>query len=109
LRSSRRATSGATGHACRAGISTPTASCSPASGNWRVARAPPGPDRARPAAGAGPGHRQIFGTTRRSRLKENLGALEVRLACGDQLLFKQVFAAGARDNAASLATLDRQT
>ena len=59
----------------------------------------------------GPDIVPIFGTTRRARLRENLGAAQVRLAGCDQFLLDQVFApgstAGARYNAASLATLDR--
>ena len=61
--------------------------------------------------GQGPDVVPLFGTTRRSRLRENLGALNVRLASCDQFLLDQVFApgstAGARYNEASLATLDR--
>ena len=53
----------------------------------------------------------IFGTTRRTRLRENLAALQVRLAACDQFLLDQVFApgnvAGERYPAASMATLDR--
>jgi aryl-alcohol dehydrogenase-like predicted oxidoreductase len=53
----------------------------------------------------------IFGTTRRTRLRENLGALQVRLASCDQFLLDQVFApgnvAGERYTAQSMATLDR--
>ena len=53
----------------------------------------------------------IFGTTRRERLRENLGALTVRLASCDQFLLDQVFApgsvAGDRYPAAGLAMLDR--
>jgi aryl-alcohol dehydrogenase-like predicted oxidoreductase len=59
----------------------------------------------------GPDIVPIFGTTRRTRLRENLGAASVRLASCDQFLLDQVFAPGAtagdRYNAASLATLDR--
>jgi aryl-alcohol dehydrogenase-like predicted oxidoreductase len=59
----------------------------------------------------GPDIVPIFGTTRRSRLRENLGALQVRLASCDQFLLDQVFApgnvAGERYNARSMATLDR--
>jgi aryl-alcohol dehydrogenase-like predicted oxidoreductase len=59
----------------------------------------------------GPDIVPIFGTTRRTRLRENLGAVAVRLAACDQFLLDQVFAAGstagARYNATSLATLDR--
>jgi aryl-alcohol dehydrogenase-like predicted oxidoreductase len=58
----------------------------------------------------GPDVVPIFGTTRRTRLRENLGAADVRLAACDQFLLDQVFArgntAGARYNAASMATLD---
>ena len=61
--------------------------------------------------GQGPDIVPIFGTTRRTRLRENLGALQVRLASCDQFLLDQVFApgnvAGERYNARSLATLDR--
>ena len=61
----------------------------------------------------GPDIVPIFGTTRRARLLENLGAATLRLAACDQFLLDQVFApgstAGARYNAASLATLDRST
>jgi aryl-alcohol dehydrogenase-like predicted oxidoreductase len=61
----------------------------------------------------GPDIVPIFGTTRRTRLRENLGALGVELASDDLLLLGQVFApasvAGARYNAAGLATLDRST
>jgi aryl-alcohol dehydrogenase-like predicted oxidoreductase len=53
----------------------------------------------------------IFGTTRRTRLHENLGALQVRLASCDQFLLDQVFAPGAvagdRYPPSSMATLDR--
>jgi len=53
----------------------------------------------------------IFGTTRRERLRENLGALTVRLASCDQFLLDQVFApgtvAGDRYPEAGLAMLDR--
>jgi aryl-alcohol dehydrogenase-like predicted oxidoreductase len=59
----------------------------------------------------GPDIVPIFGTTRRTRLRENLGALDLQLAASDQLLLDQVFApgnvSGARYNAAGLATLDR--
>jgi aryl-alcohol dehydrogenase-like predicted oxidoreductase len=59
----------------------------------------------------GPDIVPIFGTTRRTRLRENLGALDVQLAACDQFLLDQVFApgcvAGARYDAAGLATLDR--
>jgi aryl-alcohol dehydrogenase-like predicted oxidoreductase len=53
----------------------------------------------------------IFGTTRRERLRENLGALRVLLAACDQFLLDQTFTpnqvAGARYNEAGLALLDR--
>jgi aryl-alcohol dehydrogenase-like predicted oxidoreductase len=59
----------------------------------------------------GPDIVPIFGTTRRERLRENLGALNVQLASCDQFLLDQVFApdqvAGARYNEAGLALLDR--
>jgi aryl-alcohol dehydrogenase-like predicted oxidoreductase len=53
----------------------------------------------------------IFGTTRRERLRENLGALTVRLASCDQFLLDQVFApgsvAGERYPPTALAMLDQ--
>jgi aryl-alcohol dehydrogenase-like predicted oxidoreductase len=53
----------------------------------------------------------IFGTTRRARLQENLGATAVRLASCDQFLLDQVFApgnvAGDRYLPAGMALLDR--
>jgi len=59
----------------------------------------------------GPDIVPIFGTTRRARLEENLGATKVRLASCDQFLLDQVFAQGAvageRYLPAGLATLDR--
>jgi aryl-alcohol dehydrogenase-like predicted oxidoreductase len=59
----------------------------------------------------GPDVVPIFGTTRRTRLRENLRAADLRLAACDQFLLEQVFArgntAGERYNAASMATLDR--
>jgi aryl-alcohol dehydrogenase-like predicted oxidoreductase len=59
----------------------------------------------------GPDIVPIFGTTRRTRLRENLGALQVRLAACDQFLLDQVFApgstAGERYMPAALAALDR--
>jgi aryl-alcohol dehydrogenase-like predicted oxidoreductase len=60
----------------------------------------------------GPDIVPIFGTTRRERLLENLGALDVRLASCDQFLLDQVFAPGAvageRYGPVGLATLDRE-
>jgi len=54
----------------------------------------------------------IFGTTRRPRLRENLGAIAVRLAACDQFLLDQVFApgsvAGERYLAAGMAMIDRE-
>jgi len=59
----------------------------------------------------GPDIVPIFGTTRRDRLRENLGAARVNLAACDQFLLDQTFApgqvAGARYNDAGLALLDR--
>jgi aryl-alcohol dehydrogenase-like predicted oxidoreductase len=59
----------------------------------------------------GPDIVPIFGTTRRERLRENLGATQVQLASCDQFLLDQTFAAGqvagARYNDAGLALLDR--
>jgi diketogulonate reductase-like aldo/keto reductase len=53
----------------------------------------------------------IFGTKRRARLRENLGALEVQLAAHDRLMLEQTFApasvSGARYGAAGMAMLDR--
>jgi aryl-alcohol dehydrogenase-like predicted oxidoreductase len=53
----------------------------------------------------------IFGTTRRTRLRENLAAAQIKLAACDQFQLEQVFgpgsAVGARYAAASLAMLDR--
>jgi aryl-alcohol dehydrogenase-like predicted oxidoreductase len=54
----------------------------------------------------------IFGTTRRTRLRENLASLSVRLASCDQFLLDQTFGhgtvSGARYNEAGLALLDRR-
>jgi aryl-alcohol dehydrogenase-like predicted oxidoreductase len=59
----------------------------------------------------GPDVVPIFGTTRRTRLVENLGALEVRLEADDLAELDRVFApgtvAGDRYGAAGLAMLDR--
>jgi aryl-alcohol dehydrogenase-like predicted oxidoreductase len=59
----------------------------------------------------GPDIVPIFGTTRRARLRENLGTTDVRLASCDQFLLDQVFApgntAGERYLPAAMATLDR--
>ena len=59
----------------------------------------------------GPDVVPIFGTTRRTRLRENLGALDVRLASSDLQLLERVFApeniVGDRYNAAGMASLDR--
>jgi aryl-alcohol dehydrogenase-like predicted oxidoreductase len=59
----------------------------------------------------GPDIVPIFGTTRRTRLRENLAATGVRLASCDQFLLDQVFApgktAGERYLPAAMATLDR--
>jgi len=53
----------------------------------------------------------IFGTTRRTRLRENLAAVSLRLAACDQFLLDQTFTpdtvSGARYNEAGLALLDR--
>ena len=61
--------------------------------------------------GQGPDIVPIFGTTRRERLRENLGATRISLASCDQFLLDQVFApnqvSGARYNEAGLALLDR--
>jgi aryl-alcohol dehydrogenase-like predicted oxidoreductase len=54
----------------------------------------------------------IFGTTRRTRLRENLGAATVQLPSCDQFLLDQVYARGAtagpRYQPSGLATLDRE-
>jgi aryl-alcohol dehydrogenase-like predicted oxidoreductase len=59
----------------------------------------------------GPDIVPIFGTTRRARLRENLGATGVALPSCDQFLLDQVFApgntAGERYLPAAMATLDR--
>jgi aryl-alcohol dehydrogenase-like predicted oxidoreductase len=59
----------------------------------------------------GPDIVPIPGTTRRTRLRENLGALEVRLPTRELLQLEQLFApgsvAGERYGPAGLATLDR--
>jgi aryl-alcohol dehydrogenase-like predicted oxidoreductase len=61
--------------------------------------------------GQGPDIVPIFGTTRRTRLRENLGCLAVHLASCDQFLLDQVFApgsaSGARYPESGLAMLDR--
>jgi aryl-alcohol dehydrogenase-like predicted oxidoreductase len=61
--------------------------------------------------GQGPDIVPIFGTTRRTRLRENLGATALQLAACDQFLLDQVFApgnvAGERYLPSSMATLDR--
>jgi aryl-alcohol dehydrogenase-like predicted oxidoreductase len=59
----------------------------------------------------GPDIVPIFGTTRRARLRENLGALEVQLAAHERLMLEQTFApgsvSGARYGTAGMAMLDR--
>jgi aryl-alcohol dehydrogenase-like predicted oxidoreductase len=59
----------------------------------------------------GPDIVPIFGTTRRTRLRENLGATAIQLASCDQFLLDQVFApgntAGERYLPSAMATLDR--
>jgi aryl-alcohol dehydrogenase-like predicted oxidoreductase len=59
----------------------------------------------------GPDIVPIFGTTRRARLRENLGALGVQLAADDRLMLEQTFASGSvsgeRYGAAGMAMLDR--
>jgi len=61
--------------------------------------------------GQGPDVVPIFGTTRRTRLRENLAAVSLRLAACDLFLLDQTFApdtvSGARYNEAGLALLDR--
>jgi aryl-alcohol dehydrogenase-like predicted oxidoreductase len=61
--------------------------------------------------GAGPDLVPIFGTTRRARLRENLGALDLHLSAADDAELDRVFAAGEvageRYGAAGLAMLDR--
>ena len=61
--------------------------------------------------GQGPDVVPIFGTTRRTRLRENLAAIFLRLAACDQFLLDQTFApdtvSGARYNEAGLSLLDR--
>ena len=61
--------------------------------------------------GQGPDVVPIFGTTRRTRLRENLASVPLKLASCDQFLLDQTFApdtvSGARYNEAGLALLDR--
>jgi aryl-alcohol dehydrogenase-like predicted oxidoreductase len=61
--------------------------------------------------GQGPDVVPIFGTTHRSRLRENLAAVSLTLAACDQFLLDQTFApdavSGGRYNEAGLALLDR--
>lgn len=61
----------------------------------------------------GPDIVPIFGTTRRVRLRENLGALDVQLAASDLAELERAFAPGSasgeRYGAAGLAMLDRGT
>jgi aryl-alcohol dehydrogenase-like predicted oxidoreductase len=75
------------------------------------ARATPGQVALAWLLAQGPDIVPIFGTTRRTRLRENLGATAVQLAACDQFLLDQVFApgnvAGARYLPAGMATLDR--
>jgi aryl-alcohol dehydrogenase-like predicted oxidoreductase len=77
------------------------------------ARATPGQVALAWLLAQGPDIVPIFGTTRRSRLKQNLGATAVRLAACDQFLLDQVFApgnvAGERYLAAGMALLDRES
>jgi aryl-alcohol dehydrogenase-like predicted oxidoreductase len=76
------------------------------------ARATPGQVALAWLLAQGPDIVPIFGTTRRSRLEENLAATAVRLAACDQFLLDQVFApgnvAGERYLAAGMALLDRE-
>jgi aryl-alcohol dehydrogenase-like predicted oxidoreductase len=75
------------------------------------ARATPGQVALAWLLAQGPDIVPIFGTTRRTRLRENLGATAVRLASCDQFLLDQVFApgntAGERYLPSALATIDR--
>jgi aryl-alcohol dehydrogenase-like predicted oxidoreductase len=76
------------------------------------ARASPGQVALAWLLAQGPDIVPIFGTTRRTRLRENLGATSVQLAACDQFLLDQVFApdqvAGERYPPAAMATLDRE-
>ena len=76
------------------------------------ARATPGQVALAWLLAQGPDIVPIFGTTRRARLRENLGAARVQLASCDQFLLDQVFApgnvAGERYLPAGMATLDRE-
>jgi len=76
------------------------------------ARATPGQVALAWLLAQGPDIVPIFGTTRRARLRENLGAAQVQLASCDQFLLDQVFApgnvAGERYLPAGMATLDRE-
>ncbi len=75
------------------------------------ARATPGQVALAWLLAQGPDIVPIFGTTRRTRLRENLGATAVQLAACDQFLLDQVFApgntAGERYLPSAMATLDR--
>ena len=75
------------------------------------ARATPGQVALAWLLAQGPDIVPIFGTTRRTRLRENLEAVRVQLASCDQFLLDQVFApgnvAGERYLPAGMATLDR--
>ena len=75
------------------------------------ARATPGQVALAWLLAQGPDIVPIFGTTRRTRLRENLGATAVQLASCDQFLLDQVFApgnaAGERYLPSAMATLDR--
>jgi aryl-alcohol dehydrogenase-like predicted oxidoreductase len=76
------------------------------------ARATPGQVALAWLLAQGPDIVPIFGTTRRTRLRENLEAVRVQLASCDQFLLDQVFApgnvAGERYLPAGMATLDRE-
>jgi aryl-alcohol dehydrogenase-like predicted oxidoreductase len=75
------------------------------------ARATPGQVALAWLLAQGPDIVPIFGTTRRTRLRENLGATVIQLASCDQFLLDQVFApgntAGERYLPSAMATLDR--
>jgi aryl-alcohol dehydrogenase-like predicted oxidoreductase len=75
------------------------------------ARATPGQVALAWLLAQGPDIVPIFGTTRRTRLRENLGATAVQLASCDQFLLDQVFApgntTGERYLPSAMATLDR--
>ena len=102
----------ATSRGSRASTSMRTAACWLRSSHWRIgSRATPAQVALAWLLAQGPDLVPIFGTTRRVRLRENLGALKVELAASDWSELGRVFApgraSGERYGAAGLAMLDR--